>query len=108
LQVLSENFVPALRLLASVITEPHLKEVDFSREKRKVLARLEQAKAEPDYVAEISFEHFLFGKDFPYAFPSLGIESTVQNIPNRIRDRSLSKISSPLTTHQLLWLEILI
>ena len=80
LQVLSENFVPALKLLASVITEPHLKEIDFNREKRKVLARLEQAKAEPDYVAEVSFEHILFGKDSPYAFPSLGIESSVQNI----------------------------
>lgn len=94
LQVLSENFVPALRLLASVITEPHLKEVDFSREKRKVLARLEQAKAEPDYVAEVSFEHLLFGKDFPYAFPSLGIESTVQNIQiESVRDLYQNKFS---------------
>jgi zinc protease len=45
-----------------------------------VLARLEQVKAEADYVAEVSFEHLVFGKDSPYAFPSLGIECTVQNI----------------------------
>ena len=80
LQVLRENFIPALKLLASVITEPHLKENDFNREKRKVLVRLEQVKAEPDYVADISFEYFLFGSDSPYAFPVLGIEPTVQNI----------------------------
>jgi len=94
LQVLSENFVPALKLLASVITEPHLKEIDFNREKRKVLARLEQAKAEPDYVAEVSFEHILFGKDSPYAFPSLGIESSVQNIQiESVRDLYQKKFS---------------
>ena len=94
LQVLSENFVPALKLLASVITEPHLKEIDFNREKRKVLARLEQAKAEPDYVAEVSFEHILFGKDSPYAFPSLGIESSVQNIQIKsVRDLYQKKFS---------------
>lgn len=80
LQVLRENFMPALKLLSSVITEPHLSENDFSREKRKVLTRLEQVKVEPDYVAEISFEYFLFGSDSPYAFPVMGIEPTVQNI----------------------------
>ncbi len=80
LQVLRENYIPAIKLLASVITEPHLNENDFNREKRKVLARLEQVKAEPDYVADISFEYFLFGSDSPYAFPVLGIEPTVQNI----------------------------
>lgn len=80
LQVLRENFMPALKLLSSVITEPHLSENDFSREKRKVLTRLEQVKVEPDYVAEISFEYFLFWSDSPYAFPVMGIEPTVQNI----------------------------
>lgn len=94
LQVLSENFVPALKLFASVITEPHLKEIDFNREKRKVLARLEQVKAEPDYVAEVSFEHLLFGNDSTYAFPSLGIESTVHNIQiESVRDLYLNKFS---------------
>lgn len=94
LQVLRENFVPALKLLGSVITEPHLRENDFNREKRKVLARLEQVKAEPDYIAEISFEYFLFGNDSPYAFPVLGIETTVQNIQiESIRDLYQKKFS---------------
>jgi len=80
LQVLQENFIAALNLLASVVTEPHLKESDFQREKRKVLARLEQVKAEPDYIAEVSFEYFLFGSESPYAYPVLGIKPTIQNI----------------------------
>ncbi len=94
LQVLRENYTPALKLLSSVITEPHLNENDFSREKRKVIVRLEQVKAEPDYVADISFEYFLFGSDSPYAFPTLGIESTVQKIQiESVRDLYQKKFS---------------
>ncbi|HSW54670.1 MAG TPA: pitrilysin family protein, partial [Ignavibacteriaceae bacterium] len=94
LQVLRENFMPALKLLSSVITNPHLSENDFSREKRKVLARLEQVKAEPDYVAEISFEYFLFGSDSTYAFPVMGLENTVQNIQiESVRDLYQNKFS---------------
>jgi zinc protease len=95
LQVLRENITPAIKLLSSVITEPHLNENDLSREKRKVLARLEQVKAEPDYVAEISFEYFLFGSDSPYAFPVLGLEPTVQNIEiNSVRNLYQKNFSS--------------
>ena len=87
LQVLSENFNPALKLLSNVITEPHFKDDDFELQKNKVLVRLNQSKAEPDYIADVSFEYFLFGNDSPYAFPVMGIERTVQNIqPDFIRN----------------------
>ena len=98
LQVLRENFIPALKLLGSVITEPHLNEDDFSREKRKVLTKLEQVKAEPDYIAEISFEYFLFGIDSPYAFPVLGIEPTVQNIQIEFVRKLYQKKFSPFNS----------
>lgn len=94
LQVLHENFVQALKLLGSVITEPHFNENDFNREKRKVLARLEQVRAEPDYIADISFDHILFGGNSPYAFPVLGIEPTIQEIQiESIRDLYQKKYS---------------
>ena len=80
LQVLSEYFIRALKLLVSVISEPQLAETDFNREKNKVLARLQQVKTEPDYLAEISFQYLLFGSNSPYAYPGLGIEQTVPNI----------------------------
>lgn len=80
LQVLSENFIPALKLLTSVITQPHFEDTDFAREKNKVLVRLNQSKAEPDYIADIAFEYFLFGKASPYAYPISGIEETIKNI----------------------------
>lgn len=87
LQVLSENFIPALKLFKSVITEPHLNKNDYQREKRKVIVRLNQVKIEPDYIADISFEHFLFGKDCPYSYPVLGIENDIENIlPQNVRD----------------------
>ena len=87
LQVLSENFIPALKLLSDVITKPHFKDADFELQKNKVLVRLNQSKAEPDYIADVSFEYFLFGNDSPYAFPVMGIERTVQNIqPDFIRN----------------------
>jgi len=87
LQVLREYFNPAIKLLSNVITEPHFKDDDFELQKNKVLVRLNQSKAEPDYIADVSFEYFLFGTDSPYAFPVMGIERTVQNIqPDFIRN----------------------
>ena len=87
LQVLSENFIPALKLFKSVITQPHLNEDDYNRERRKVLVRLNQVKVEPDYIADISFENLLFGKECPYSYPVLGIEKDIENIIHQnIRD----------------------
>lgn len=87
LQVLSENFIPALKLFKSVITEPHLDKNDYHREKRKVIVRLNQVKIEPDYIADISFEHFLFGKESPYSYPVLGVEKDIEKIlPQNVRD----------------------
>jgi len=87
LQVLSENFIPALKLFKSVITQPHLNEDDYNRERRKVLVRLNQVKVEPDYIADISFENLLFGKECPYSYPVLGLEKDIENIIHQnIRD----------------------
>ena len=80
LQVLRENFLQAIKLFKSVITEPHLYEEDFNREKRKLSVRLKQLKIQPDYIAEVSFEHFLFGKECPYSYPVSGYEQSIENI----------------------------
>ena len=86
LQVMSENFLPALSLLSDVVINPHFNEADFNREKNKVLVRLNQSKAEPDYIADIAFEYFLFGKNSPYAYPVAGVENSIPNIQlNSIR-----------------------
>lgn len=87
LQVLSENFTPALSLISDVITRPHFNDEDFRREKNKAMVRLNQVKAEPDYVADVSFIYFIFGENCPYAFPVLGTEHTIHNIkPESIKN----------------------
>ena len=96
LQVLGENFSEALKLFASIITNPHFNEIDFNREKRKVITRLEQVKAEPDYIADCSFDYFLLSSDSPYAFPILGVEHTVPNIQLEQIENNYRKRFSPL------------
>jgi zinc protease len=82
LQTLKENFSEALGLLGSILTEPHLNKNDFEREKRKVLTRLKQLSDDPEYLANTSFELLLFGKQSPYSFPALGIDSNIETITN--------------------------
>jgi zinc protease len=98
LQVLTENFLPALKLLSDVVTQPHLMEDDFNREKNKVLVRINQSKAEPDYIADIAFVYFLFGNDSEYAFPVEGIERTAQNIQFNSVKNSYSNLFTPLNS----------
>jgi zinc protease len=108
LQVLKENFREGLKLFASVLTAPHLSDNDFNREKKKVITRLEQVKAEPDYLANSSFDYFLFGNESPYAFPILGIERTVKNIQlqqisSNYKKRFLPSNSSIIIVGNLEW-----
>lgn len=98
LQVLIENFIPAVKLFRSVITEPHLNEEDFNREKRKVLVRINQLKMEPDYVADISFEYFLLGKDCAYAYPVIGKENDIRSIHNQAIRNFYSQKFTPLNS----------
>lgn len=80
LQVLTENFNKALNLFTDVLTRPQLNEADFRREQNKILVKLKQLKAEPDYLADTAFEYFLFGNSSPYSFPTLGVDKTVNEI----------------------------
>jgi len=98
LQVLTENFIPSLKLITEVVTNPHLKEEDFNREKNKVLVRINQSKAEPDYIADIAFVYFLFGNDSAYAFPVEGVERTAQNIRLNLVKNSYSNLFTPLNS----------
>lgn len=102
LQVLSENFASALSLISDVITRPHFNDEDIQREKNKALVRLNQVKAEPDYVADVSFDYFLFGKNCPYAFPVLGTEHTIHNIkPESIKNVYRTKFT-PLNSAMII------
>ena len=80
LQVLTENFKKALKLFADVLAKPQLNEADFRREQNKVLVKLKQLNAEPDYLADTAFEYLLFGNSSTYSFPTFGVDKTVNEI----------------------------
>ena len=98
LQVLRENFAKAINIFADVLIRPQLNIADFKREQNKVLVKLKQLNAEPDYLADTAFEYFLFGSSSPYSFPTLGFEKTVSKINiESVRD-SYSNSFSPLNS----------
>lgn len=80
LQVLKDKSEKGLELLTSILTEPHLHESDFNREKRKVKTRLLQSKDDAGGIANEVFEYRLFGHKNSYAYPVLGYEKDVDLI----------------------------
>ena len=80
LQTLKENSDRSFELLGKIITQPHFKEEDFQREKRKVLTAILQRKDNPDEVAEHIFEYNLYGNESPYSNLFLGKEKDINSI----------------------------
>ncbi|MGA7837065.1 MAG: pitrilysin family protein [Ignavibacteriaceae bacterium] len=80
LQTLAENLDKSLELFATVLISPHLDKKSFDREKRKVITALQQLKDSPDEIADIAFDHIVFGKNNPYAHPVIGYPDGLENI----------------------------
>ncbi len=95
LQTLKENFREALNLLGKILTEPHLAEKDFEREKSKIQTQLKQLSDDPDYLANTAFESILFGESHPYSFPVLGLNDNIVNINNDKINSYYSKFILP-------------
>ena len=80
MQTLKDNFKPALKLFSKVVVSPNLSETEFEKQRRKLITTLLQLKDDPDYLADISFQHIIFGKSHPYRNPTLGIKESVEKI----------------------------
>ncbi len=80
MQALIGNFKPALKLFSKVVTSPNLSETEFEKQKRKLVTTLLQLKDDPDYIADTSFQHIIFGKSHPYGKPTLGVKESVDKI----------------------------
>jgi len=80
LQTLTENFDKSLELFCAVIKSPHFSEEDFLRQKRKTLTHLLQLKDDPEEIADTVFSYVLFGDQNPYAFPTSGYDSHIEQI----------------------------
>lgn len=98
LQVLTENFTKAFKLFTDVLTKPQFNEADFKREQNKVLVKLKQLNAEPDYLADTAFEFLLFGNSSPYSFPTLGTDKTVNRISTEAVRNSYSNNFAPINS----------
>ncbi len=80
LRSLKENVDRSLQLFSDVILRPHLDDISFAREKRKIMTRVMQLKDEPDEIANQVFEYIIFGEDDPYAHPITGTGKSIQMI----------------------------
>ncbi len=80
LQILRDEFEKGLDLFTSIITESHLDERDFNREKRKVKTRILQKKDDADEIANEVFEYRLLGLGNSYAYPIIGYEDDVNQV----------------------------
>jgi len=95
MQTLKDNFDRSLELFFSVVTKPHLESKDFEREQRKVLTKILQRKDHPDAVADNVFEYIVFGRNNPYAFPTLGLKDDVEKLTNDLIKNYYREYFSP-------------
>jgi len=77
---LARNFQSTLDLVKEIVLEPRWDEKEFGIAKTKVLNNLKQRKADPNFLANLSFNKILYGKDHIYSIPTSGNEQTVTAI----------------------------
>jgi len=80
LQTLKDNLDKSLDLFSMVIKSPHLNESDFKREQRKIITHILQQQDEPDEIADLVFDHIIFGAANPYCSPVVGYDEDVKQI----------------------------
>jgi zinc protease len=82
LQTLTENLNRSLELFATVISQPHLDEKSFERERRKIITTIKQLQDSPEDIADIAFDRILFCSENPYAYPIIGFIEDINRISN--------------------------
>jgi zinc protease len=77
---LAKNFQPTLDLVKEILLEPRWDEKEFGIAKTKVLNTLKQRKADPNFLASLTFNKILYGKDHIFSIPTSGTDETVNAI----------------------------
>ena len=72
-------FDKALETMHVILTKPLFKRADFSREKNRTLAAINQREESPAEIASLAFSDKLYGTH-PYAHPDSGVMATVKNL----------------------------
>lgn len=81
LLTLKENVEKSFNIFSDVILKPRFEDEDFKREQKKLLNKIIQSAGEPSYIADTVFEKLVF-ENSNYAYPAIGIKTTVENILN--------------------------
>jgi zinc protease len=77
---LARNFQPTLDLVKEILLEPRWDVKEFDISKTKVLNNLKQRKADPNFLANLSFNKILYGMNHIFSIPTSGNEETVNAI----------------------------
>jgi len=73
----SKQLDPAIKILATILTQPTFPQEAFNREKNRMLVGLQSKKQSPGAIAEKSFYKAIYGKH-PYSSMPLGTETSVK------------------------------
>jgi zinc protease len=80
LHVLEPRLMPALELLAEMVTRPAFAPAEFERVRDERLAAILQERADPHTFASQAFARSLYGADHPFGYPVGGSGSTVERV----------------------------
>ncbi|MBI4551580.1 MAG: insulinase family protein [Candidatus Latescibacteria bacterium] len=78
-QFLSRDMEKGLSLLADILIRPSFTDEEVERERDQMLATLAQSREDAEYLADIFYNRFLFGRH-PYGRPDLGTDTSVAGL----------------------------
>jgi zinc protease len=78
LHVLSPRMMPALELLADIITSPVFPDAELERKRDERLAAILQEMDDPRALASMAFTAAVYGSEHPYGVPVAGTRQSVQ------------------------------
>ncbi len=77
---LARNFDKTMALVSEIILQPRWDASEFDLQKKEVLTRIEQQKADPGSIADLAFAKAIYGKDHILAKNSLGTSESVEKL----------------------------
>ncbi len=77
---LSRNFEKTLNLVEEIITEQRWDEEQFELAKTRTINSIRQRSANPNYLANLTFNRLAYGKDHIFSNNTLGTEESVKSI----------------------------
>jgi len=74
------KFDNALNILGEIVLRPDFPEAELNRKKKERLTTIMQWHDQPNSIASITFNKFLFGDKHPYGKTTIGYEGTIKSI----------------------------